>query len=81
MMQAVVIPPFERFYAQHRDEVFGVLAVALMPIAAALYAMRGEFAEFNPRQVPMGSITEPALKLASAGASAAQLLAAAGVTP
>lgn len=26
MMEAVVIPPFERFYAQHRDEVFGVLA-------------------------------------------------------
>ena len=26
MMEAVVIPPFERFYAQHRDEVFGLLA-------------------------------------------------------
>src|SRR5882762_7747590 len=25
--------------------------------------MRGEFAEFNPWQVPMGSITEPVLKL------------------
>ena len=25
MMEAAVIPPFERFYAQHRDEVFGVL--------------------------------------------------------
>jgi RNA polymerase sigma-70 factor (ECF subfamily) len=25
MMEAVVIPPFERFYAEHRDEVFGVL--------------------------------------------------------
>ncbi len=24
-MEAVIIPPFERFYAQHRDEVFGVL--------------------------------------------------------
>jgi RNA polymerase sigma factor (sigma-70 family) len=26
MMEAAVIPPFERFYAQHRDEVFGLLA-------------------------------------------------------
>ena len=26
MMQGVVIPPFERFYAQHRDEVFALLA-------------------------------------------------------
>ncbi len=26
MMQGAVIPPFERFYAQHRDEVFGLLA-------------------------------------------------------
>ena len=25
MMETAVIPPFERFYAQHRDEVFGVL--------------------------------------------------------
>ena len=25
MMEAVVIPPFERFYDEHRDEVFGVL--------------------------------------------------------
>ena len=25
MMEVAVIPPFERFYAQHRDEVFGVL--------------------------------------------------------
>src|SRR5438067_9791758 len=25
MMEAAVIPPFERFYEQHRDEVFGVL--------------------------------------------------------
>jgi RNA polymerase sigma factor (sigma-70 family) len=25
MMEAAVIPPFERFYAEHRDEVFGVL--------------------------------------------------------
>jgi sulfopyruvate decarboxylase TPP-binding subunit len=25
--------------------------------------MRGEFAEFNPWQVPMGSITQPVLKL------------------
>ncbi len=30
----------------------------------ALVTMRGEFAEFNQWQVPMGSITEPALKLA-----------------
>jgi sulfopyruvate decarboxylase alpha subunit len=29
-----------------------------------LVTMRGEFAEFNPWQVPMGSITEPSLKLA-----------------
>ena len=26
MMEAAVIPPFERFYAQHRDEVFRLLA-------------------------------------------------------
>jgi RNA polymerase sigma factor (sigma-70 family) len=26
MMEAAVIPPFERFYVQHRDEVFAVLA-------------------------------------------------------
>jgi len=25
MMEAAVIPPFERFYAEHRDEVYGVL--------------------------------------------------------
>ncbi len=25
MMEAVAIPPFERFYGEHRDEVFGVL--------------------------------------------------------
>ena len=25
MMEAVVIPPFERFYAEHREEVFAVL--------------------------------------------------------
>jgi sulfopyruvate decarboxylase alpha subunit len=30
-----------------------------------LVTMRGEFAEFNPWQVPMGSITEASLKLAS----------------
>jgi len=29
-----------------------------------LVTMRGEFAEFNPWQVPMGSITEPVLRLA-----------------
>jgi len=29
-----------------------------------LVTMRGEFDEFNPWQVPMGTITEPALKLA-----------------
>ncbi len=28
-----------------------------------LVTMRGEFAEFNPWQVPMGSITEPVLRL------------------
>ena len=26
MMEAVAIPPFERFYADHRDEVYGLLA-------------------------------------------------------
>jgi RNA polymerase sigma factor (sigma-70 family) len=26
MQAAVTIPPFERFYAEHRDEVFGLLA-------------------------------------------------------
>jgi RNA polymerase sigma-70 factor (ECF subfamily) len=26
MMEDAVIPPFERFYGEHRDEVFGVLA-------------------------------------------------------
>jgi RNA polymerase sigma-70 factor (ECF subfamily) len=25
MMEAAVIPPFERFYTEHRDEVFGLL--------------------------------------------------------
>src|SRR6266508_4813322 len=25
MMEIAVIPPFERFYAEHRDEVFGLL--------------------------------------------------------
>ena len=29
MMEAAVIPPFECFYAQHRDEVFGVLVKRL----------------------------------------------------
>jgi RNA polymerase sigma factor (sigma-70 family) len=29
MMEAAVIPPFERFYAEHRDEVFGVLVKRL----------------------------------------------------
>jgi RNA polymerase sigma factor (sigma-70 family) len=29
MMEAVIIPPFERFYAQHRDEVFGILVKRL----------------------------------------------------
>ena len=29
MMAAVEIPPFERFYEQHRDEVFGFLAKRL----------------------------------------------------
>jgi RNA polymerase sigma factor (sigma-70 family) len=29
MMEAAVIPPFERFYAHHRDEVFGVLVKRL----------------------------------------------------
>ena len=30
-----------------------------------LVTMRGEFAEFNPWQVPMGSITDASLKLCS----------------
>jgi RNA polymerase sigma factor (sigma-70 family) len=29
MMEAVAIPPFERFYSEHRDEVFGVLVKRL----------------------------------------------------
>jgi RNA polymerase sigma factor (sigma-70 family) len=29
MMEAVAIPPFETFYARHRDEVFGFLAKRL----------------------------------------------------
>ena len=29
MMEAVVIPPFEHFYTEHRDEVFGVLVKRL----------------------------------------------------
>ncbi len=29
MMEAAVIPPFERFYAEHQDEVFGVLVKRL----------------------------------------------------
>jgi RNA polymerase sigma factor (sigma-70 family) len=29
MMEATLIPPFERFYAEHRDEVFGVLVKRL----------------------------------------------------
>ena len=29
MMEVAVIPPFERFYAEHRDEVFGVLVKRL----------------------------------------------------
>ena len=33
MMEAVAIPPFERFYVQHRDEVFGYLRRLLGPRA------------------------------------------------
>jgi RNA polymerase sigma factor (sigma-70 family) len=34
MMEAVAIPPFERFYAEHRDEVFGFLVKRLGRTAA-----------------------------------------------
>ena len=43
--------------------MFSLLRVCGFP-CVILVTMRGEFAEFNPWQVPMGSITEPSLKLA-----------------
>jgi sulfopyruvate decarboxylase TPP-binding subunit len=41
---------------------FSLLKNCAVPIVI-LVTMRGEFNDFNPWQVPMGSITEPALKL------------------
>ena len=40
---------------------FSLLGTAVPCVV--LVTMRGEFEDFNPWQVPMGSITEPALKL------------------
>jgi sulfopyruvate decarboxylase alpha subunit len=42
--------------------MFSLLRVCGFP-CVILVTMRGEFAEFNPWQVPMGSITEASLKL------------------
>jgi sulfopyruvate decarboxylase alpha subunit len=42
--------------------MFSILRSCGFP-CLVLITMRGEFAEFNPWQVPMGSITEPVLKL------------------
>jgi sulfopyruvate decarboxylase TPP-binding subunit len=41
---------------------FSILRNCTIP-CVLLVTMRGEFADFNPWQVPMGSITEPTLKL------------------
>jgi sulfopyruvate decarboxylase TPP-binding subunit len=41
---------------------FSLLRNCAVP-CVVLVTMRGEFADFNPWQVPMGSITEPTLKL------------------
>jgi sulfopyruvate decarboxylase TPP-binding subunit len=41
---------------------FSLLRNCAVP-CVILVTMRGEFADFNPWQVPMGSITEPVLKL------------------
>jgi sulfopyruvate decarboxylase alpha subunit len=41
---------------------FSLLRNCAIP-CVILVTMRGEFADFNPWQVPMGSITEPVLKL------------------
>lgn len=41
---------------------FSILRACAIP-CVLLVTMRGEFADFNPWQVPMGSITEPTLKL------------------
>ena len=41
---------------------FSLLQNCAVP-CVVLVTMRGEFADFNPWQVPMGSITEPTLKL------------------
>jgi len=42
--------------------MFSLLRVCQFPLLA-LVTMRGEYGEFNPWQVPMGSVTEPALRL------------------
>jgi sulfopyruvate decarboxylase TPP-binding subunit len=41
---------------------FSILKNCAIPCVLVV-SMRGEFADFNPWQVPMGSITEPVLKL------------------
>ncbi len=43
-------------------EVASILKNCAIPCVLVV-SMRGEFADFNPWQVPMGSITEPVLKL------------------
>jgi sulfopyruvate decarboxylase TPP-binding subunit len=43
---------------------FSILRNCAVP-CVLLVTMRGEFADFNPWQVPMGSITEPTLRLCS----------------
>ena len=43
--------------------MFSLLQCCRFP-CVILVTMRGDFGEFNPWQVPMGSITEPSLKLA-----------------
>ena len=42
--------------------MFSLQRIARIPLVV-LVTMRGEYAEFNPWQIPMGSITEQALKL------------------
>jgi sulfopyruvate decarboxylase alpha subunit len=42
--------------------MLSLIAACRMPFLAVV-TMRGEFSEFNPWQVPMGSATEPSLKL------------------
>jgi phosphatidate cytidylyltransferase len=49
---------FQMTRVEHRkpNEVFGVLAVALMPIAAALYALRGDSSHGPVAQAQLGAI-------------------------